>query len=282
MEARPQLEERHEPEPAHVAVSGLWMGYGDQAVFRGLDCSFPRGRLSSLVGASGSGKSTLLRLIAGLTVPQAGSIRVAGEEVTRASARALRGIRRRLGMTFQRGALFDSMTVFDNLALPLREHTSMDGAEIEAAVRRRLEEVGLPEAAGLLPRELSGGMVKRVALARAIIQDPEILLCDEPFGDLDPQTARRIEALLDDLNRRHGLTMIVASHHLRAALRMSHRLVYLVDGAALSGSPQELARRPDPRLDAFLRADLDDPPPPSGARRGAAGGSGPRPGAERR
>jgi phospholipid/cholesterol/gamma-HCH transport system ATP-binding protein len=166
-------------------------------------------------------------------------------------------------MLFQGGALLDSMTIYENVALPLREHTQLAEPEIAAEVARRLVAVGLPGTESLYPRQLSGGMNRRAALARAIVTDPEIVLCDEPFSGLDPINLRRIEALLVDLNRRLGLTMIVTSHHLASSLRMADRIVFLVDGRAIAGAPDDLLRSTDPRVREFLSADSDEPGPTS-------------------
>ena len=147
------------------------------------------------------------------------------------------------------------MSIFDNVALPLREHSDLSGAQIEAAVRDRLDAVGLDDVENLLPGELSGGMLRRAALARAIIEDPEILLCDEPFSGLDPLNVERIEHLLMRLNRERGLTVIVTSHHMASSLRMGHRLILLKDYGAISGTPQELAMSDDSDIHEFLGAD---------------------------
>jgi phospholipid/cholesterol/gamma-HCH transport system ATP-binding protein len=199
-----------------------------------------------------------LRLIGGLERPDAGSVRVAGEDITRLPERALFRTRARLGMLFQHGALLDSMSVFDNVALPLREHTRLSELDIAAEVRRRLEAVGLQDAEALLPGQLSGGMNRRAGLARAIVTDPEIVLCDEPFSGLDPVNVRRIEALLVELNQRLGLTLLITSHHIPSSLRMAHRLVFLVDGVAVCGPPRELAQSDDPRVAGFLAAELSE------------------------
>jgi phospholipid/cholesterol/gamma-HCH transport system ATP-binding protein len=155
-------------------------------------------------------------------------------------------------MLFQSSALLDSMSVFENVALPLREHRDFDEAQIVDAVHRRLEAVGLSDVDELLPASLSGGMLKRVALARSIVNDPDILLCDEPFSGLDPLNVSRIEALLTRLNREFCLTIIVSSHHVASSLRMGHQLVLLRDGGAVAGTPLDLVRAGDERLDAFL------------------------------
>jgi phospholipid/cholesterol/gamma-HCH transport system ATP-binding protein len=241
---------------AHVALAKVNMAFGERAVFHDLSCTFPAGRVSVILGGSGSGKSTVLRLIGGLVRPQSGHILVAGEDVTRLSERQLYGVRKKLGMMFQGGALLDSLTIFDNLAFPLREHTSLDERAIGTAVHRRLQAVGLSNVDALLPNQLSGGMLKRAALARAIMLDPVILLCDEPFSGLDPVTVHRIETLLVELNRSQGMTLMVASHHIPSTLRMADRLLMLMDGQAIDGTPRELTASPDPRVREFLDEDI--------------------------
>jgi phospholipid/cholesterol/gamma-HCH transport system ATP-binding protein len=246
-------------EQFQIALHGVHLTLGRREVFRGLSCGFPRGRISVVLGGSGVGKSTLLRLIGGLTRPDSGSVRVVDEDVARLSDPGLFRVRERIGMLFQGGALLDSLTIFDNVALPLREHTKRSEAEIAAEVRRRLEDVGLPDVADLHPRHLSGGMQRRAALARTVIRDPEIVLCDEPFSGLDPVNVRRIEALLVAQNRREGQTMIVTSHHLASTLRMADRIVFLVEGRAVSGTPGQLVASPDPRVHEFMDAEGDEP-----------------------
>jgi phospholipid/cholesterol/gamma-HCH transport system ATP-binding protein len=149
------------------------------------------------------------------------------------------------------------MTIFDNVALPLREHSGLTERDIACEVKRRLEAVGLENVERLYPRELSGGMSRRAALARAIVTDPEIVLVDEPFSGLDPINVRRIEALLTELNHRLAITMIVTSHHLASSLRMADRLVFMVEGYAISGSPEDLLRSEDQRVVQFLEAEKD-------------------------
>jgi phospholipid/cholesterol/gamma-HCH transport system ATP-binding protein len=196
-------------------------------------------------------------MIGGLQRPDSGSVRVAGQDITAFSESELFKVRDRIGMLFQGGALLDSMTVFENVALPLREHTHLSEADIRAEVNRRLVAVGLAETGHLYPRELSGGMSRRAALARAIVTDPEILLVDEPFSGLDPINVRRIEALLVDLNRHLDLTLIVTSHHIASSLRMADRLIFMVDGAVIAGSPADLLKSEDERIVGFLSADSD-------------------------
>jgi phospholipid/cholesterol/gamma-HCH transport system ATP-binding protein len=242
-------------EDFHIAFDGVRLTFGRREVFRDLSCGCLRGQITVVLGGSGAGKSTMLRLIGGLERPDAGRVWVAGEEVNLLPERQLFRVRERIGMLFQGGALLDSMTVFDNVALPLREHTRISEDEIRERVVRNLEAVGLPDVEDLFPRHLSGGMSRRAALARSVVMNPEIVLCDEPFSGLDPLNVRRIEALLVDLSRRAGLTLVVTSHHLASSLRMADRVIFLVDGRAVSGSPAELLGSPDRRIVDFLAAE---------------------------
>jgi phospholipid/cholesterol/gamma-HCH transport system ATP-binding protein len=233
------------------------MAYGSRIVFESLSCRFARGRISVILGGSGSGKSTMLRLIGGLVRPRAGRVLVDGEDVTRLSERRLYDVRRKIGMMFQGGALLDSMTVFDNVAFPLREHTRMSEEEIAAEVYSRLAAVGLgPDVGPLLPNQLSGGMVRRVALARAIIRRPSLLLVDEPFSGLDPASTKRIETLLRRINQDFGISLIVVSHHIPSTMRMADRVLILLPWGVVEGTPEELSRSRDRRVVDFLNEDL--------------------------
>ncbi len=243
---------------ASVVFERVRMAYGDREVFHDLSCTFPAGKLSVMLGGSGSGKSTALRLIGGLVRPAGGRIVVAGEDVTRLGERELYRVRQKLGMLFQGGALLDGLTVFDNLAFPLREHTDLDEAAIADAVHRRLASVGLRDVDDLFPSELSGGMTKRVALARAMMRDPQILLCDEPFSGLDPVSVRLIEALLVRVNRTLGITLIVVSHHIATTMRSADHVIMLLPGAVVEGTPAELRQSGDRRVVAFL-SEAPDP-----------------------
>jgi phospholipid/cholesterol/gamma-HCH transport system ATP-binding protein len=242
----------------HILLDGVRMAFGERPVFERLSCGFPRAKISVILGGSGSGKSTALRLIAGLVRPQAGRVLVDGNDVTRLSERRLYGVRQKIGMMFQGGALLDSMTVFDNLALPLREHTWMSEAEIAREVHARLESVGLADVDDLLPGQLSGGMTKRAALARAIIRNPVILLCDEPFSGLDPISTRRIESLLEGINDRNGMTIVAVSHHIPSTMRMAERVLVLLPDSAVAGTPSDLQCSRDPRIASFLQEDVDE------------------------
>jgi phospholipid/cholesterol/gamma-HCH transport system ATP-binding protein len=233
------------------------MAFGARVVFDSLSCGFPRGKISVILGGSGSGKSTILRLVGGLVRPRSGAIVVDGQDVIGLSERRMYDVRRKLGMMFQGGALLDSLTVSDNLAFPLREHTRLDEPEIAAEVQSRLDAVGMSNVGDLLPGQLSGGMLKRAALARAIIRKPSILLCDEPFSGLDPASTKRIERLLVRMNQNSGVTMLVVSHHIPSTMRMADRVLLLLPHGAVEGRPQDLRGHADPRVTAFLNEDPD-------------------------
>jgi phospholipid/cholesterol/gamma-HCH transport system ATP-binding protein len=237
---------------AEVEIESVRLSFGRRPVFSDLSCRLPAGRISVVLGGSGSGKSTLLRLVAGLVFPDAGRVRVGGEDVAELDEAGLSRVRRRIGMLFQNGALLDSLNVFENVALPLREHTRLSDDEIDDAVHFRLQAVGLEEVDELLPGELSGGMRRRVALARAIVMDPQIVLCDEPFSGLDPQNVERIEALLLHLNRRLGLTLVLTSHHPASTLRLGDQLVLLQDGVAFCAARDQVLTAPEHPIGAFL------------------------------
>jgi len=242
-------------EQPHVELRSVALAFGRRVVFEHLDCGFPRGAISVVMGGSGAGKSTILRMIGGLQRPDGGSIRVAGEEIVGLGEVGLGRVRRRLGMQFQKGALLDSMTVFENVALPLVEHSELSTAGVRDRVHERLAAVGLEDVDDLLPGELSGGMLRRVAFARAIVMEPEILLCDEPFSGLDPPNVARIEDLIVHLNRDLGLTVIVTSHHMATSLRMADRLLLLQEGRCLAGRPAELAASRDSAIAEFIGED---------------------------
>jgi phospholipid/cholesterol/gamma-HCH transport system ATP-binding protein len=246
------------PGEAQVEFQNVDMAFGSRRVFNDLSCMFPAGRISVILGGSGSGKSTLLRLIGGLVHPRSGQIWIDGREITRLGERQMYGVREKLGMVFQGGALLDSMTVFDNLAFPLREHTRLSASQIAAEVHNCLEAVGLSDVDDLLPGQLSGGMNKRVALARAIVMKPVILLCDEPLSGLDPVSARRIESLLVEINRRFGMTMIVVSHHIPSTMRVASRILILLPDGTAEGTPEELLASADPRVRTFLSENVEE------------------------
>jgi phospholipid/cholesterol/gamma-HCH transport system ATP-binding protein len=239
-------------EPIEIEASDLRYVRGDRVIMDGLSCVFPRGRISVLAGPSGSGKTTLLRMIACLIQPDRGALRIDGDtDLATMDGAGVRAFRRRVGMLFQGGALLDSMSIFDNVALPLREHSELSEAQIREEVHGVFEAVGLEAVDALLPGQLSGGMVKRAGLARALIEKPDLLLCDEPFSGLDPPTVRRIEELLQDLNERVGATMLITSHHTQSTHRIADHLVLLLEGRAVSG-PMETLMANDARVVEFF------------------------------
>jgi phospholipid/cholesterol/gamma-HCH transport system ATP-binding protein len=241
-------------EATHVDILNLWYTIGEKTVFDGLSCRFSEGKITVVLGSSGVGKSTLLRMIACLQKPDWGDIWVGDQEITCMPEEQCVRFRRKIGMLFQGAALLDSMSVFDNVALPLREHTTKKESEIVERVHSQFAAVDLEKVDQLLPGQLSGGMKKRVALARAMIMEPEILLCDEPFSGLDPVAVRKVEELLQDVNRRVGITMVITSHNMASTVRMADQVVFLADGAAVCGPTREILRSRDQRIMDFFEA----------------------------
>ena len=244
-------------ETDHVIFKDVSLSFGRRRVLRGLSCGFPRQKLSVVLGGSGSGKTTILRLIGGLVRPRKGAVVVDGDDVTSMPERELYRVRDKLGMVFQSGALLDSMTVYENVAFPLRERRRFSEDEIADRVHARLRSVGLHDVDSLLPSELSGGMVKRVALARSLIGDPVIVLIDEPFSGLDPVTVKLIEALFVKINHETDMTMIMSSHHIPTTMRMADKIVMLLPDDVIEGRPKELARSRDARIRRFLTEDAE-------------------------
>jgi phospholipid/cholesterol/gamma-HCH transport system ATP-binding protein len=238
-----------------IELRDIRLAFAERVIFDGLDCRLQKGGTHLLLGGSGTGKSTMLRMIGGLQRPDSGEVLVAGQPLATKTEKELWQVRMGIGMLFQNGALLDSMTVLDNVGLPLREHTKATEEEIRARVTAVLAAVGLHDVESLLPRQLSGGMLRRVAFARAIVREPEILLCDEPFSGLDPLNVSRIEALLVQLNRDLGLTVVVTSHHMASSLRMADQMILLRDKGCLTGTPEEFAGSDDSRVTEFLGED---------------------------
>jgi phospholipid/cholesterol/gamma-HCH transport system ATP-binding protein len=242
-------------DPQFIEVRDVRLGFGHRRVYDGLNCSLSKGGIHLLLGGSGTGKSTLLRMIGGLQRPDTGEVRVAGHQMAELRERELGEVRKGIGMLFQNGALLDSMSVLENVGLPLREHTKQSSEAIHERVGSVLSAVGLDDVEPLLPRELSGGMLRRVAFARAIVMEPEILLCDEPFSGLDPLNVTRIEDLLVQLNRDLGLTIVITSHHMASSLRMADQMILLHDGTCVAGTPEELAGHSHDYVTEFLGED---------------------------
>lgn len=237
-----------------IRVHEVVTRFGRQLVHDGISLSVKRGELVAVIGGSGSGKSVLLREIVGLQPPSAGSIELLGTDLWRIGSSRLEVLRTRVGMLFQDGALFSSIDVRGNVAIPLREHTGLDGRLIDEVVRLRLSLAGLPwEAATKMPSELSGGMRKRAALARALALEPEILFLDEPTSGLDPVTARAFDRLLLSLNRDLGLTVMLITHDLDTLLGVVERLVVIGGGkVVVDGSLQTVRSHPDPWIQSYF------------------------------
>ncbi len=253
-----EAEDRRTVQPPRrevIALEDVWLTF-ERPVLCGIDLRAYEGETLLVVGESGTGKSTILKLILRLLLPDSGRIRVFGEEITDFSFEKALDLRRRIGMVFQSAALFDSLTIFDNVAYPLRENRQqMEEAEIVRTVRERLEFVDLDpdQVMEQLPSALSGGMRKRVGIARAIATDPEIVLYDEPTSGLDPLTVGTINQLIRKLQTELGVTSLVVSHDIRAGFRVATRVNLLKDGEIrFDGSPEEMVAADNPYINAFL------------------------------
>lgn len=238
-----------------VQLRDVHMGFGALRVFEGLNLDVYPGEILTIIGGSGSGKSVLLKLILRLLQQQSGTVRVDGEDISAYDEGRMLPVRRKVGMVFQNGALFDSLTVYENIAYPLRERGMDDDAFISQRVGEVLEMVGLPGIEPKLPAELSGGMRKRVALARAIAEAPKVLLYDEPTTGLDPINVRRVSELILSLNRRLDVTSIVVTHDLASAYMISDRLAMVAERRIIAVGPtEELRHSADPQVRDFLSA----------------------------
>jgi phospholipid/cholesterol/gamma-HCH transport system ATP-binding protein len=243
-----------------VDIRGLRFAFGGRPVLRGIDLRIPPGKIVAILGASGSGKTTLLQLIGGLLRSGVGQVNVLGHDVGVLQPAEMLSLRRRMGMMFQKGGLFSDMTVFENVAFPMREHTKLPEAIIHDLVLMKLHAVGLRGAHGLRIDELSGGMSRRVALARAIALDPELIIYDEPFAGLDPITLDVIRNLIDTLNTALGATSIVVSYDVQEAMKLAEYLYLLNDGVIVGHGPtEEMAASTDPFVHQFLHAEPDGP-----------------------
>ena len=252
------------PAPAHdalVSFDDVVFGYGNgRLILDGVSLSIPRGKVTALMGASGGGKTTVLRVIAGQVTPQRGKVLFDGAPVNTHDQTSLYALRRRMGMLFQHGALFSDLTVFENVAFPLREHTDLPEALIRDIVLMKLNAVGLRGARDLKPSEVSGGMARRVALARAIALDPDVVMYDEPFAGLDPISLGTAARLIRDLNDALGLTSVIVSHDLLETFRIADKVIVLANGKiAAQGTPQEVRESTDPLVHQFVNALPDGP-----------------------
>lgn len=240
-------------EPPIISARDLRVSYGEREVLHGLTFDVQRGETMVLMGGSGSGKSTTLRTLVGLEKASSGQVLINGVDLSSASRRQMDAIRKRIGLAFQGGALIGSLTVGENIALPLHEHTSLEASTIEVMVRIKLEQVGLSGFENYRPAQLSGGMRKRAAFARAIALDPEILFFDEPSAGLDPITAAGIDELILSLKKAYRITMVVVTHELASAFLIADRIVLIDHGNIVAmGSTEEVKNSQHPRVRQFL------------------------------
>ena len=249
-----------------VELRNLTFGYGERVVLDNISLTLPRGKVTALMGASGGGKTTVLRLIGGQNRAQKGELRLYGsdgfQEVGALNQVDLYAARRRMGMLFQFGALFADLSVFENVAFPLREHTVLPEALIRDIVLMKLNAVGLRGARDLMPNEVSGGMARRVALARAIVLDPELVMYDEPFAGLDPISLGTAARLIRQLNDAMGLTSIFVSHELEQTFEIADQVIILANGKiAAQGTPEQVRQSADPLVSQFVNARADGPVP---------------------
>jgi phospholipid/cholesterol/gamma-HCH transport system ATP-binding protein len=243
-----------------VELRRLSFGYGERRILDDVSLTIPRGKVTALMGASGGGKTTVLRLIGGQCKPQQGELLFDGKNLATFKTKELYAARRRMGMLFQFGALFTDLSVFDNVAFPLREHTDLSPAMVRDIVLMKLNAVGLRGARDLMPSEISGGMARRVALARAIALDPDLVLYDEPFAGLDPISLGTAARLIRQLNDALGITSIVVSHDLEETFRIADKVIILANGKiAAQGTPDEVRHSTDSLVNQFVNALPDGP-----------------------
>jgi len=245
---------------ALVEMRNLTFGYGERVVLDDISITVPRGKVTALMGASGGGKTTLLRLIGGQNRAQSGAVLFDGQDIGRLDQTGLYAARRRMGMLFQFGALFADLNVFENVAFPLREHTDLSDALIRDIVLMKLNAVGLRGARDLMPSDLSGGMARRIALARAIALDPELVMYDEPFSGLDPISLGTAAQLIRQLNDSMGLTSIFVSHELEQTFAISDHVIILANGKVASqGTPAQVRVSTDPLVYQYVNGLSDGP-----------------------
>lgn len=239
----------------HMRVRGVEKTYGTHKVLQGVDVDILRGAINVIIGASGSGKTVLLRQLTRLEQPDAGHIWVDDVDIVPLGDVELLPIRRKFGVVFQMSALFDSMNVFDNVAFPLREHKKFSSRELKERVMQSLASLGVDHAVQKMPAELSGGMRKRVAVARALVLEPQILFYDEPTTGLDPVTARTVDELIEEAKERFGVTSVVISHDMTSVFHIAERIHLLHKGhMEAGGTPQELVKNTNPVVKEFLQA----------------------------
>lgn len=245
-----------------VEIRDLVFGYGDREILSGINMTFPKGKVVAIMGGSGSGKTTILRLIGGQLIPKSGDVTVDGEVVQPLETTSLYRLRRKMGMLFQYGALFTDLSVFENVAFPLREQTDLPEELIHDLVLMKLNAVGLRNAAGLMPSEISGGMARRVALARAIALDPQLILYDEPFAGLDPISMGVTANLIRKLNDALHSTSVLVSHDVTESFSIADYVYFISSGKIVAhGTPAEMMESTDPYVHQFVHAETDGPVP---------------------
>jgi phospholipid/cholesterol/gamma-HCH transport system ATP-binding protein len=248
------------PSESLVELRHVTFGYGERVILDDVSLNVPRGKVTALMGASGGGKTTILRLIGGQNRAQSGQTLFDGQDVTAMTQSQLYVARRRMGMLFQFGALFADLSVFDNVAFPLREHTNLPDEMVFDIVLMKLNAVGLRGARDLMPNELSGGMARRVALARAIALDPELVMYDEPFSGIDPISVGTSAKLIRQLNDSMGLTSVFVSHEIEQTFAIADHVIILANGKVASqGTPQEVLHSTDPLVYQYVNALPDGP-----------------------
>ncbi|MGV3740422.1 MAG: ATP-binding cassette domain-containing protein [Gammaproteobacteria bacterium] len=241
-----------------VEIKNLYFKYRDRAIFSDINITVPRGKIVAIMGPSGSGKTTLLRLIGGLLLPDSGCITINEQNVHNLSKLQLGSLRQKMGLLFQSGALFSHLTVFDNVAFPLKEHTDLPQSLLHDLVLMKLEAVGLRGAAHLFPTELSGGMARRVALARAMALDPELMMYDEPFTGQDPISMGVLLRLIKHLNRLLNLTSIIVSHDVEETCSIADYIYLIAHGKIIGeGKPQDLLASTQPQVSQFMHGEAD-------------------------
>ena len=245
-----------------VEIRDLVFGYGDREILSGINMTFPKGKVVAIMGGSGSGKTTILRLIGGQLIPKSGDVTVDGEVVQPLETTSLYRLRRKMGMLFQYGALFTDLSVFENVAFPLRDQTDLPEELIHDLVLMKLNAVGLRNAAGLMPSEISGGMARRVALARAIALDPQLILYDEPFAGLDPISMGVTANLIRKLNDALHSTSVLVSHDVTESFSIADYVYFISSGKIVAhGTPAEMMESTDPYVHQFVHAETDGPVP---------------------